>query len=351
MSLAKNLHKDLRLGIVCVGLGLFVYAVGWAQILWLSILLSLGMGFTTRYSKVVLNHLVPRISLPMQYFLAALFAVGLWGVLPLVLHYHTFSDVTSTQFDGYLSSLVIICVVTLVFGYFYYSRERTLQLQQALDRAELTRAHKEAQMLKMRLRLLQSQIEPHFLFNTLANVQALISVEPRQASKMLMSLTALLRCSLERTRQEWVTLGDELKFNQSYLALQKVRLGDRLRVHFDVADDVREEMPFPPLLLQPLIENAVVHGIEPLRGGGDLHVDIATRDKHLVIRLYNDAPSTPGRDGHQGHQVGLSNTQDRLRWLYGDDASFSYRELASQGVWVTMEIPLHEDELARTDCG
>lgn len=347
-----NLRKDLTLAAVCVGVGLLLYIVGWVQLLWLSVLVSLGVGFVTRYGRFLLRRWAPQSPLWAQYLLSALVAMILCGGIPFLYIYLTIPGRHLIfSLNNYLPVFAIICVVTLVICYFYYSREDALLLQHALDRAELARAKNEKQMLEVRLRLLQSQIEPHFLFNTLANVQSLIDIEPKQASKMLGAMTSLLRQSLHCTRHEWLTLGDELSFNRAYLTIQQMRLGDRLRVHFDIAADVQDNMPFPPLLLQPLIENAVLHGIEPLRGGGKLQVSLKIKDECLNIRLFNDSVVAPGRSAHRGHKVGLRNTRERLRRLYGDAASFSYQGQSPQGVLVTMEIPLHVNDLSRPDRG
>jgi len=347
IMLSENQQKNLKLAIICILIGVAIYAAGWADYLWLSLLISMGLGFTTRYSKIWLNRLRPQAPLWMQYFLSGLIAVGLWGLLPLGLRYRQLVGSSSEDLSYYLPALLTIGLSTLIISYVYYSRERFFLLQQALDKAEVARVKKDMEALEIRLRLLQSQIEPHFLFNSLANIQALIHIEPKQASKMLLALTSLLRQSLKRTRQEWAVLADELSFNKAYLAIQEIRLGERLRVHFDISDRVRNDLLFPPMLLQPLIENAVVHGIEPLGQGGELHLTITVADQLLLIELYNDGSLSQQPTGHQGHHVGLKNTRERLHQLYGKAASFSIREQAPRnkekqsGVLVKMEVPCH----------
>ena len=340
-------QKLLRLALVCCGVGLFLYAVGWAEYLWLSLIISLGIGFTTRYSKIWMQKIRPHMPLPLVYTVAVLFAVAIWGLIPVLVRYRWLLDSAAGQVDSavsllnYLPALLMGTAATLVLSYIYFSREQAFDLQQALDRAEINRINKEKEVLETRLRLLQSQIEPHFLFNTLANIQALIALEPKQANKMLSALTALLRQSLNRTRQEWLTLGDELRFNQAYLAIQQIRLGDRLRVSLDIADNVPDNLWFPPMLLQPLIENAIVHGIEPLRQGGELRLSIQLVEQRLLINIYNDGSPSVATSAHQGHSVGLATTRERVLQIYGDTAVFSFADQGTAGVLVKIEVPIY----------
>mgnify|MGYP006360986135 FL=1 len=344
-------QKLLRLALVCSVVGLFLYAVGWAEYLWLSLVISLGIGFTTRYSKIWIQKVRPQTPLPLVYTAAVLFAVAIWGLIPVLVRYRLLAADNSVSLLNYLPALLIGTGATLVLSYIYFSREQAFALQQALDRAEINRINKEKEVLETRLRLLQSQIEPHFLFNTLANIQALITIEPKQANKMLAALTSLLRQSLNRTRQEWLTLGDELRFNKAYLAIQQIRLGDRLRVTLDISEKVQDNLLFPPMLLQPLIENAIVHGIEPLRQGGELRLSIQLAEQRLFISIYNDGSPSVTPSKHQGHSVGLGTTRERVRQIYGDTAVFSFEDQGTCGVLVKIEVPIHVANMSSTDRG
>lgn len=339
--LNNNRRRLLNLAFICTGAGLLIYALGLVNILWLSMLISLGMGFTTCYSWLGLQRISPQMPLSLQFLLAGLIAVAIWGggILPQLLHYVLEVPNPYLDFLPHLRSLLLMGVVTLIISYFYYSRERFFLLQQEIDRAEISRIKQEMETLKFRWRLLQSQLEPHFLFNALANIQALIQIDPKRASAMLQALTALLRQNLKNTREDWMRLADELQFNKAYLGIQQMRLGERLQVCFDVDEKMCGELLVPPMLLQPLIENAVVHGIEPLRQGGALHLKIEIENEQLRIQLYNDG--TMAREGgrHRGYNVGLSNTRARLRHLYGDAAHFSIGPQAPRGVVVKLELP------------
>jgi hypothetical protein len=225
---------------------------------------------------------------------------------------------------------------------FYYLLDQKHQLQQQLMQTALKQSEQEKQLLEQQLKLLQSQIEPHFLFNTLANVQALIRIEPQQASQMLAALTTLLRQSLDQTRAQLVPLADELSFSRAYLQIQQIRLGERLQLDWQQSDDLPLQLPVPPVLLQPLIENALQHGIEPLRSGGQLQVRLFVEAQKLCCVLINSMPSVAtvqAPDGRRDHGIGLSNTRTRLQQRYGDLAGLTLT-LADQQAMVRLEIPL-----------
>ena len=163
-----------------------------------------------------------------------------------------------------------------------------------------------------------AQIEPHFLFNTLANTIGLITTAPNQAIHMLENLTSLLRVSLKRTRGTKTTLGEELAILEAYLAIQKIRLGRRLR--YTITDNPAfHQAELAPLLLQPLVENAVMHGIEPSPDGGLVKIDISRGKEGLNITISNTGASfEPTANSTPGY--GLKNVEERIAALYGDKA-------------------------------
>jgi sensor histidine kinase YesM len=337
--LSNNFKKNIKLAIICSGVGGFLFLIGWATYLWLSLIISLGMGFTIRYSKIAFGHFKPTLKLPWQYFFSVMGAITLWGILPISIRYKM--NEVDIQLSSYLSVFLIGIMVVSILTYLYYRTEQAFLLQQALDKAEISRVKQDKVILETQLRLLQSQIEPHFLFNTLANIQALISMEPRQASKMLTALTSLLRQSLTRTRDKASTIGHELRFNKAYLAIQQIRLGDRLQVTFNITDQLQDTMQFPPMLLQPLIENAVVHGIEPLSEGGKVELSISIENNKLKISIYNDSPDTGLDKKHKGHNIGLNNIRSRLEQLYEGKADFTYNDQYEGGVLVVIKVPIN----------
>jgi sensor histidine kinase YesM len=173
------------------------------------------------------------------------------------------------------------------------------------------------------LRALQAQIEPHFLFNTLANVQALIDYEPQKAKLMLDAFIQHLRMSLDVSRQAHATLATELDFVTTYLQLLEIRMGGRLRYRIECAPDVRDT-PLAPLLLQPLVENAVKYGLEPKIEGGEIVIRAKRDGSDIVLTVTDDGVGI----GHAstakaGAGTGMNNVRDRLASLYGNRAALS----------------------------
>jgi LytS/YehU family sensor histidine kinase len=186
------------------------------------------------------------------------------------------------------------------------------------------------------LALLQAQIEPHFLFNTLANVQSAIDSNPGTAKLILEHLNQYLRASLGRTRRPSATLADEVKVVGSLLAISALRLGDRLRYSICIPEAL-EGARLPPLLLQPLVENAVKHGIEPAVGGGEIRVDSRQEGDALYLRV-TDTGMGLRPDSPEG--VGLANVRARLSQLYGDHGRLALYNLNPHGVIAEINLPL-----------
>ncbi len=184
-----------------------------------------------------------------------------------------------------------------------------------------------------RLIELQARIRPHFLFNTLNSAIALVRSEPAKAEGMLEDLSELFRSALV-DQGEAVPLAQEIELAKRYLAIEQIRFGDRLRVNWSL-DHAADQAKLPPLLLQPLVENAVQHGVEPSKSGADLKISTEVRGDRVVIKVTNTAPAGQGR---AGHGVALQNVQDRLRLLHDVQASFRCTWIG--GVYqVRMEIP------------
>lgn len=174
------------------------------------------------------------------------------------------------------------------------------------------------------LRLLQAQIEPHFLFNTLANVQSLIGHDTPAARQMLVDFTDYLRVGLDQLRHADSTLAQELDMARSYLQLFQIRMGERLRYHIEADAEARAAI-LPPLLLQPLIENAITHGLEPKVEGGLVHIHATVRDGRLDITVTDDGLGldAPRRQRRSGNGMALDNIRARLRTRYAGSAALS----------------------------
>jgi LytS/YehU family sensor histidine kinase len=210
------------------------------------------------------------------------------------------------------------------------------QLEAELKDRELREALAEKERLGAQLRMLQAQIEPHFLFNTLANLSVLVRSDPERAERLLADLIAWLRATLQRTREAESTLGDEIELLRRYLDILGLRFGERLRVVFDVPEPLLAR-PFPLLLLQPLVENAVTHGIEPKVGGGEVRIAAVEENGRLRL-LVSDTGGGLRQDG-TGGGFGLENVRQRLAALFGTEASLDVRGNAAGGVSAAIEVP------------
>ena len=233
-------------------------------------------------------------------------------------------------------SLLIGLMFGTAISALFYLRGRMSQLEGELKERQLQQALAEKERVDAQLRMLQAQIEPHFLFNTLANLSALIRNDPALAEKMLADLIRYLRASLQRTREEGATLGDEIELLRAYLDILGLRLGGRLRWTLDVPDALLARR-FPPLLLQPLVENAVTHGIEPKLGGGELRVEGRLEDGRLRLAVSDTGAGLRGSPAGTG--LGLENVRQRLRALYGETARLDVREGSGGGVIAVIEVP------------
>ncbi|MDZ7812410.1 MAG: histidine kinase [Ideonella sp.] len=214
------------------------------------------------------------------------------------------------------------------------------------SRTRLAKAKAEAeQALRLateaKLRLLESQLEPHMLFNTLANLRALIGLDPPQAQLMLDRLIDYLRATLNASRSPAHAVSAEVARLQDYLALMQIRMGSRLAVEFDVAPDAAA-VPMPPLLLQPLVENAIKHGLEPHRPGGLLRVSAHREGGLLRLRVEDSgAGLAAARPPEPGSGFGLTQIRERLAALHGAEAHFSLLPREGGGTVAQIDLPLH----------
>lgn len=201
--------------------------------------------------------------------------------------------------------------------------------------AEQTATEKE--LTVARLNLLHAQVEPHFLYNTLASAQLLTRSDPQQADRMLGHLIQYLRHSLPSVDEPMSTLGDELERTRAYLEILRIRMGARLALQVEVPDALRA-MAVPPMMLQTLAENAIKHGLEPKPGGGTVWIMARRDDDHVAITVADDGQGF-GPAG-TGTGIGLKNVRERLRLLYGERASLSVVANVPAGVAATLTLPV-----------
>lgn len=235
-----------------------------------------------------------------------------------------------------IAALVSSCASAFFILLFYTQKYRTELESERRVLAEAQQAETAAQ-----LAMLQAQIEPHFLFNTLANLQSLIGSDPKMAQTMLNHLNDYLRASLKRTRQAATTLAEEIDLVAALLAIQQMRLGDRLQYRLTVPPAVRRAK-LPPLLLQPLVENALEHGIEPAIAGGQIEVCVEQQGAQLRIRVIDTGLGFNANSSADGSGIGLANVRARLNKLYGHNAELVLSPNQPHGVIAELMLPFDE---------
>ncbi len=227
--------------------------------------------------------------------------------------------------DDIYSVYLPIVVTALGIGYYQKFRERELRATQL-----------EGQLAKAHLQALKSQLQPHFLFNTMHSISALMHTDVAASDKMMTLLCDLLRMSLEKTGIQVTTLNCELEFVDGYLAIEKVRFGDRLRIVTDISPDTLGAH-VPHLILQPLVENAVRHGVAKRSSEGEVCIAASHDDQHLYLRVKDNGPGLNEHPPKKG--LGLEATRERLQTLYGDNQSIEIRSTPEGGVEVSIRIP------------
>ncbi len=275
--------------------------------------------------------------------------------LPLKLLLMTAAILVGTFIGIFLSTLLVgdslgedgrysspqgqILILGLFFGsiiaYFFISRDRLSHTEMQAQEERLKRETAEKQAAKTELRLLQAQIEPHFLFNTLSTLLSLLETDTSATKQMLEDLIHYLRTSLATSRREVVTLSQEADLIRAYLMLFKVRMGDRLTFDIHLPESLNNT-PFAPMLIQPLVENAIKHGLEPKVEGGHVSVTFA---KHAGVLRIQVADTGLGLKDNAPKGVGLENIQERLNSLYDDAGRLVLNENAEAGLTVTLEVP------------
>jgi len=228
-------------------------------------------------------------------------------------------------------------VVYAVFvGIFYVWR-----YQQQLREKEQREAELRLRTNQIELAVLKAQLNPHFLFNTLNSINALVGSDPEAARRVLAQLAEVLRYSLDSDRQPLVPLADELHFVETYLAIEKARFDKRLQIKMEI-DEAARPLLVPPMILQPLAENAVKHGIAPKEEGGELLLRVQRQNDHLEIEVADNGigANEASSDNLLNNGRGLHNTDLRLRKIFGDEAGLQVSN-GKEGFRVKFRIPVN----------
>ncbi len=219
--------------------------------------------------------------------------------------------------------------------WFFFLEERLWRLETHLKEEEQKKLINEKKLIENRLRLLQAQIEPHFLFNTLTSIVSLDESDPEKARDMQLNLIRYLESSLPRNLNEVSTIEREADLIKAYLNIYKVRMGHRLHYRIEIEDDIKTTK-YPPMIIQPIVENAVKHGLEPSVAGGVIHIKVHKKSDLIKWEILDTGlgiseSSEPG--------MGISNVSERLKALYGKRGKITLEEQKPSGLKVTIEIP------------
>jgi signal transduction histidine kinase len=292
------------------------------------------------FGAIALAVLVPVRAMAQQHALAltAITVSALAGEALLLLRLPLPPDIS---LSGVLFAKVARWVVVAGLGYaFFVFQRQAAQASTQMHENELQRIQAEQQLAEARLQSLHAQVEPHFLFNTLATVQRLYRTEPDRGRKMLASFVTYVREALSQMREEETTLGQEVDLAKAYLDVLQVRMGDRLRVRFDIPSEIAR-LPFPPLALSTLTENAIKHGLMPLPEGGAIEFTARVQNGQLKVGV---ADTGAGLRMSSGTGSGLANLRARLAALYGDMANLEFEANVPHGIRATIAVPVRSQQ-------
>lgn len=307
----------------------------WGGDLVINLAISFGFGYSAVGSSFILVEVLKRKS--------KVFDVGISMVVAMTFGtlnaYYWLNGFFGSNISDLKSVVLLGVIFCSVCFYYFYTREQQLRADNELEVAKRRQADQEKVVVLSQLKQLQSQIEPHFLFNTLATINVLIESDSTKAKLMLEKLTDLLRVTLKNSRTEQSTIVQEVDLLDAYLNIQKIRLDERLAFSIET-HDISEQQVIPPFLIQPLVENALTHGIEPKAAGGQVNILITQQAEHLKIEVADNGAGLKTPSANTGHGVGLSNIRQRINTLYGDKASLTITEQAEGGVVSTILLPL-----------
>ncbi|GIV59236.1 MAG: ATPase [Rhodothermaceae bacterium] len=276
---------------------------------------------------------------------AALFDfIGLKTYFALVRHesvdYSLMKSLLGLRFLDELIVYLTVLAAGIARDYFVRYQER--QAEAAMLRTQAARL--KAQLAEAHLQALRMQVNPHFLFNTLHAVSSLVERDPKGVRRMIVRLSELLRYTLERTGEQEVTLQEELDFLERYLDIERIRFQDRLEVVRDIQPETLEAL-VPSLVLQPLVENAIKHGVSRIEETGRIEIAAWRRGGYLYVSVSDNGPGLPAVSGNGfevvGEGVGLRNTRERLRSLYGEAQELRLEQPETGGLRVLVRIPYH----------
>ncbi|MUK45098.1 sensor histidine kinase [Aliivibrio fischeri] len=307
----------------------------WPSPFYEHITISLGYGYSAVLCSFVLEKNFPTLKKAYSTVLAMVLSITL-GTFHASLWLNKYDDFATLEA---LQPIVLLGLIfTAICFYYFHATEKTMLAEQALALSKRKQLEQEKALVLSQLSQLQSQIEPHFLFNTLANISALIELDSNKAKLMLEKLTDLLRGSLKTNRNPLITIEQEIELLNAYLSIQQIRLGGRLT--YEIDNQIIEPISLPPLLIQPLVENAITHGIEPSAQGGQLMVQFKQENNQFIVVISDNGIGLESVSPSKGHGMSLNNIKQRLHDLFDGSASVRITENKDGGVNAELTIPL-----------
>jgi Histidine kinase len=334
-------RRDLFVGMGYATSVVFVLMVSWDIDGLLSAIMERGFSSALlgagRFFVIMMAHQLPTVPLLTiavnlapargykRYACLSLVAAVMWT-------YCTIFFYVEGQGDANIEYAIMVTLIVAACVYRSSARSATEAfLQKQIEGAAL-----DADVKRARLQLLRAQIEPHFLFNTLATVRTLARTDRVAAVDMIDHLMRYLSEALPKLRQEDCSLGEELQLIDAYLRIHQIRMGSRMSYELSIPEALLKQR-VPTMILLTLVENAVKHGINPAVAGGSIRVS-ATQEREVLVLRVSD--SGQGMAATDGHGMGLANIRRRLMMLYGDDAVLSLSRPAARGVTASVSIPL-----------
>lgn len=264
---------------------------------------------------------------PLSFFIGSFIAFSLQGQPTSLL---------SLKHSQNVTGFIVLTLLASVGGTLYFRKRGKMAALKARNAAI------EKQAVMAQLQMLQAQIEPHMLFNTLATLQTLISHEPLRAQHMLDQLIQYLRATLSTSRSELTTLSQEFELIKAYLGLMSLRMGLRLTYALELPDEL-QDTPIAPMLMQPLVENAIRHGLEPKVDGGDCTVRVSQQHETLIFSVIDTGLGLEGNVAYNkpsSNHLGLVNIRNRLDALYGEQAELTLTHNFPEGAIAQITIPV-----------
>jgi two-component system, LytTR family, sensor kinase len=281
----------------------------------------------SRWGRALLVHVPVSIAVATLKLAARVWLGRLW---PSTVPTTTFRNLVMAQFHLNLITYWVIAGLAQAVDYYRKYRDRELHASQL-----------EARLAQAQLDLLRMQLHPHFLFNTLHAISTLVRKDPESAERTIAQLSDLLRLTLDTLGRQKSTVKDEMEFVDRYLAIQQTRFGDRLIVRQSIDAELLDAL-VPTQILQPLVENAIRHGIGPRGSGGHLEIAVARQNGDLTLRVVDDGVGA--RAGALVERVGLTNTRARLKELYGVGDRLAVSTAPGAGFTIAITVPYERDE-------